>query len=522
MHLTTDKDHTKVMRRLRPLSWLSYVKLRLYSAWDIIRDSAINFQNNGETNQAAAIALYAILSFIPLFILTFLMAGHIFGSYPQIQKGLTDGLQHFSPSASTSLLTQLGTLNVEDKQKVLGWVGIISLIWFSSMIFGAIETALNIIFRSKKLRNYFVSKALAIAMIPMAWAVVITSILITSIAAILAKQPLLAQSGIPYLPLIQGATFQYVIPYVVTVLFFTIVYKITPTIKIPLGLALMGSIIFSALMELAKHLFTWYVANYTRYNIIYGSLETVVILIFWVFYIALILLFCAELMSSYLRRDLILLERAFFKPGRKERLTDDRLFRKFGRFYPEGSYIFREGDHDHDMYYILSGRISVEKRAGHVKKILSTLEAGHYFGEMAPLIDAPRTASAKAAEDSTLAVIDRSTFQDLIRENEGVSLFMLREFSNRIKHTNKALEETTQSWIRMIVILYFIKTRPLVNPSADPLKDLAECTEKDPGELEEILEDLSREGILTFQDNRVIAFDEEAAWQSLISRHGRH
>lgn len=498
---------------LRSFSWLSYVKVRLSSLWDILKDAAINFQTNGETNQAAAIALYAILSFIPLSILTFLMAGQIFGSNPEIQRQLMEGIQRYSASSSGSLLTHLGA--IEDKQRVLGWIGIISLVWFSSMIFGAIETALNIIFRSKKPRNYFLSKALAIAMIPMAWAVGITSILVTSIATLLASQPLLVESGIPYLPLIQGATFRYVIPYVVTVLFFTIVYKIIPTIKIPLGLALIGSAIFSALMELAKHLFTWYVANYTRYNIIYGSLETVVILIFWVFYIGLILLFCAELMSSYLRRDLILLEKAFFKPGRKMHLTNDRLFRKFGRFYPTGSYIFREGDHDHDMYYILAGRVLVEKRVGHIKKILSDLAPGHYFGEMAPLIDAPRTASAQAVEDSTLAVIDRDTFHNLLRESDGVSLFMLQEFSNRIRHTNEVLEETTQSWIRSMVILYLIKMWPF-SAQKDPLSDLSEYTGKEPGELEEVFEDLSRENVLTLQDNHIIAFSEEAAWISLL------
>ena len=494
-------------------TWFSHVRISLSALWDILWDAINNFQTNGETNQAAAIALYAILSFIPLFILTFLMAGYIFGAHPEIGQGLLEGIRRFSPSASVGLLTQLG--GIEEKQRVLGWVGIISLIWFSSMIFGAIETAFNMIFRSQKPRNYLVSKALAIAMIPMAWTVGITSILVTSIATLLASQPLLAEMGIPYLSFLRGTLFRFVIPYVVTVLFFTIVYKIIPTIRIPLALALTGSAIFSVLMELAKHLFTWYVANYTRYNIIYGSLETVVILLVWVFYIALILLFCAELMSSYLRRDLILLDRAFFKPGTKKRSVDHRLVRKFGRLYPAGSYIFREGDHDHDMYYILSGKIHVEKRAGHVKKTLSELEAGHYFGEMAPLIDAPRTASAKAMVDSTLAVIDRDTFYKLLRESGSVSLMMLKEFSQRIKHTNETLEETTQALIRSLIILYFIRMWPFT-AEREPLQDLVAYTGKEAGELEEIIEGLAREGVLTLRDNRITAFHEDAAWKSLL------
>jgi uncharacterized BrkB/YihY/UPF0761 family membrane protein len=86
-------------------------------------------------------------------------------------------------------------------------------------------------------------------------------------------------------------------------------------------------------MEIAKQFFTWYVTSYTRYNVIFGSLEAVVILVVWVFYVALILLFCAELISSYQRRDMILLEKALLKPRSGRMQIDERLFRKFGRLY---------------------------------------------------------------------------------------------------------------------------------------------------------------------------------------------
>jgi membrane protein len=493
--------------------WLLHLKVGVSACWDVVADAVSNFQNNGDTNQAAAISLYAILSFITLFILTFLMAGHLFGAYPDIQRELMEGIQRASPSAAQGLLAGLGAL--EDRQRGLGWIGIITLVWFSSMIFGAIETALDMIFRSRKHRNYIASKLLATAMIPLAWAVGIMSIVVTSIAALVAGQPLLVESGLPYMGFIQGATFRHLIPYAVTVLFFTLVYKITPTVRIPLGVALTGSAIFAALMELAKHVFTWYVANYTRYNIIYGPLETVIVVLLWVFYIALILLFCAEIMSSYMRRDMLLLEKAFFKPGKNGATQDERLVRKFGRVYRRGSYIFREGDHDHDMYYILSGRVRVEKNAGHVRKTLSDLEPGEYFGEMAPLIDAPRTASAQALEDSTLAVIDRKTFLNFLRENEGMSLFMLREFSNRVLRINVSLEETTRAWLRLLVILYLLKAW---SPEGrrDFMAELLELTGKERGEIENCLDDLTREGIIAVEDGRVSAFHSRTAWTAVL------
>jgi membrane protein len=485
--------------------WLLHLKVGVSACWDVVADAVSNFQNNGDTNQAAAISLYAILSFIPLFILPFLMAGHLFGAYPDIQRELMEGIQRASPSAAQGLLAGLGAL--EDRQRGLGWIGIITLVWFSSMIFGAIETALDMIFRSRKHRNYIASKLLATAMIPLAWAVGIMSIVVTSIAALVAGQPLLVESGLPYMGFIQGATFRHLIPYAVTVLFFTLVYKITPTVRIPLGVALTGSAIFAALMELAKHVFTWYVANYTRYNIIYGPLETVIVVLLWVFYIALILLFCAEIMSSYMRRDMLLLEKAFFKPGKNGATQDERLVRKFGRVYRRGSYIFREGDHDHDMYYILSGRVRVEKNAGHVRKTLSDLEPGEYFGEMAPLIDAPRTASAQALEDSTLAVIDRKTFLNFLRENEGCPCSCS---GNSPTASSGSMSPGRDDAGLAPAAGHPLPPEGMVSRGqADFMAELLELTGKERGEIENCLDDLTREGIIAVEDGRVVRLPQQ-------------
>jgi membrane protein len=482
------------------------------TAKDIIGDAVKNYEYNGNTNQAAAISLYGILSFIPLFILTMLVVNYIFGSHPNIQRELIDVFQEFNPYFSESLLDQLG--QIERKKQVLGWVGIITLIWFSAMIFSAIETAMNIIFRSKKSRKYIVSKLLAISMIPMAWAVAITSVGVTYVSTILAKQPFLLKKKFLFISLLQGEIFSYILPYVATVAFFTIVYKVIPTVKVSLGSALVGAVIFSTLMEIAKYFFTWYISNYTRYNVIFGSLEAVVILVVWVFYVALILLFCAELISSYQRRNLILLEKAFLQPKEEIKKTEERLFSKFGHEYPKGAYIFREGDAGQEMYYILRGNVRVEKDAGQVKKVLAEMGPGEYFGEMAALIEAPRTASAVATENSNVAVIDGSTFRNLLRESGEVSHFMLKEFSNRIKHTNEALEELTRSLIRLITIFYFLHKWPL-SDNQNPVEELARYTRKESGEIQQVLWDIRDHGVITIIDGKISAFSKERAWDLL-------
>ncbi len=494
----------------RSTSIFHRIQLKLASAWDILTDSVVNYQNNGDVNQAAAIAFYAILSFLPLFILTFLMAGYFFSSYPEVKDQLIEGIQRFHPYFTGDLLVQLG--QVDEKSRLLGWVGFITLIWFSSMIFGAAETSFNLIYRTKTIRNYVVSKLLSFAMIPAAWAVGVLSVGVTTVATLVANQPVLADIVAAHFPLLKGVLFQYALPYLITVVFFTLVYKVIPVSRVPLGLAFAGSAVFSALMEVAKHFFTWYISNYTRYHIIFGSLETVVILVIWVFYVALIFLFCAELMASYRRRDLILIEKALLRPGGPGMKVWERLFRRFGRIYPKGEYVFREGDEGQEMFYVLAGRVRVEKKAGRVRKVLAEVGPGEYFGEMAALIQVPRTATAHAVEESDVAVIDGETLHRLLRENEEISLHMLKEFSQRIRRTDNLVDELSQWWLRLVTILYLIRNWPLP-ANRDVAAEIAAFTSHDSEEIQDVLVDLGNQGVVELWEGQVTGFDPARAWE---------
>ena len=500
----------KKIKSTRSKLKLDNLRLKAASGWDVLVDAINNYSLNGDTNQAAAIALYAILSAIPLFILTIVVAGYIFISYPQIQADITEAISR--GFFSKELLSQLG--QIENKRNVLGWAGVLGLIWLSAAIFDSMATSLNIIFRSRKKRNYFLAKLLAISMIPMAWIVGIASIVLSYITALLVKQPALIAESVG-LSAASAVIFRYVVPYLITTLFFVVVYRVIPTGRIRLSVALAGSAICALLVEIVKQFFTWYIANYTSYNVIFGSLEAVVILVIGVFYLALIFLFCAELMSSYQRRDILLLERAILKPQANMLKVDERLFKKFGRFYEKDSVIFNEGDSGQEMFYMLSGRVSLERNDCQVKKILTEMRPGQYFGEMAALIDISRSATARAIEDSHLAVIDGNTFRSMLGESRDVGVHMLREFSRRLKDSNTALEELTNLWIRMAVVIHFID-----NPGVkieEHLPQLAKITKKEPVQIRKILNELSREGILIMQNDLLAEVVRERIWKMMDS-----
>jgi membrane protein len=475
--------------------WLS----RFQGLVDVCTDAVTNFTRNGDANQAAAIALYAFLSIIPLFILSMILAWKVLGSHSLFQAQLLNLLEDFHPGFSTQLLAQLG--QIEDKRRMLGWIGIGTLVWLSSLIFGAIETALNISFRARLQRNYLHSKLLAFAMIPLGWGIVLASLTLTAIATFLHH----------------GALMRYVLPWLVSSFFLAAVYRLIPTRKLPMRILLTGSLIFATLMEPAKHIFAWYVAHHTRYHEIFGSLETVVILVIWVFYVSLLFLLCAELMSSIQRRDLLLFGHTLLNRN-PARNRNSRLVRKFGREFAAETIIFKEGSEGREMYYILFGRIRLEKKSGKGRKILSIMGPGNYFGEMAALADAPRTATAIADEECQLLMVDATLMSNLLRENEEVALHMLQEFSHRLRHMNSAMDEHGKIWLRASILLHLMDSGQLMSSEAE----LAEGCGSEPEEIQEALQELTDLQLVSCEGGICRCLNRERAWARVMSIFSNH
>jgi CRP-like cAMP-binding protein len=120
-------------------------------------------------------------------------------------------------------------------------------------------------------------------------------------------------------------------------------------------------------------------------------------------------------------------------------MADDQLFQRFGKEFPSGTVLFREGDPGKEMYVVQSGRVTITKRVGDVEKVLTTLGPGEFLGEMSILNNKPRSATATCAEESKLLVIDAKTFEAMIRGNAEVAIRMIKKLADRIQETNEQI-----------------------------------------------------------------------------------
>jgi CRP-like cAMP-binding protein len=121
-------------------------------------------------------------------------------------------------------------------------------------------------------------------------------------------------------------------------------------------------------------------------------------------------------------------------------MADDQLFQRFGKEFAQGTVLFREGEPGKEMYVVQQGRIHISKRVGEVEKILSTLGAGEFVGEMAILNNKPRSATATCAEACKLLVIDAKTFEAMIRGNAEIAVRMIKKLSDRLAEANEQIE----------------------------------------------------------------------------------
>jgi CRP/FNR family cyclic AMP-dependent transcriptional regulator len=104
------------------------------------------------------------------------------------------------------------------------------------------------------------------------------------------------------------------------------------------------------------------------------------------------------------------------------------------RKYPKNVVLITEGDRSDSFYVILSGKVKVFLSDEHGKEVqLNTQGPGEYFGELALIDQAPRSASVMTLEPSQLAVVSRENFQRCLAENPDIAVELISFLVNRVR-----------------------------------------------------------------------------------------
>ena len=108
--------------------------------------------------------------------------------------------------------------------------------------------------------------------------------------------------------------------------------------------------------------------------------------------------------------------------GLSQRQLGKLLIKLFERNYQTGETIFTQGEAGKALFIVLSGKVSIIRANSETEEHLVTLNAGGYFGELALIDDQPRFASVRADEPTTLLMLYKSDFDDLIEGHKAIAI----------------------------------------------------------------------------------------------------
>jgi serine/threonine protein phosphatase PrpC/CRP-like cAMP-binding protein len=107
--------------------------------------------------------------------------------------------------------------------------------------------------------------------------------------------------------------------------------------------------------------------------------------------------------------------------------------------FPAGEYVMKMGDRGDQLFIVLDGLVQIM----HGDQILSEVSPGEHFGEMALIRAAPRSASARAAENSELISLRRADFFEILRSEQELAVRLLWQFlgvlADRLDQTSRDL-----------------------------------------------------------------------------------
>jgi CRP-like cAMP-binding protein len=194
--------------------------------------------------------------------------------------------------------------------------------------------------------------------------------------------------------------------------------------------------------------------------------------------------------------------------------AEDTLFQKFGKEFPRGTVLCREGEPGAVMWVIQSGRVSITKQVRDVEKELAVLGPGEFLGEMAIISNKPRNATATVAEDAKLLVIDPKTFEAMIRGNAEIAIRMIKKLSDRLSDADSQIEALLLADPNSRVVQHLLTTCQLHGrPGKDgvevdfPVRELTRLLGVGEPAIRHLLGRLERAGLLEHAGDRVTVGD---------------
>lgn len=268
--------------------------------WQFAKQVFLSFLKNQGFLLAGAIAYYTLLSIIPMLVLILILVSQL--QDPQrMLKVIQDYLWIITPGQTDAIVNQINLFL--QNSKVVGGLGFMLLLFFSSFAFTALENAISVIFfhRAEVKRRHFMVSAIIpyLYILLLALGLLVISFVSGSLHSFETRGVTVFGQHVAF------STMETLLVYLLGVcgeiLLLTSLYLVLPVGRLRFHHALLGGITAAVLWEITRHILVWYFSTLSLVNVIYGTFAAAIVILVSVEAAAIIVLLGAQVIAEYER-----------------------------------------------------------------------------------------------------------------------------------------------------------------------------------------------------------------------------
>ena len=259
------------------------------------------FKRNQGLLLSGAVAYYTLLSIVPMSILALIGLSN-FIEEGQLFHTLSTYLEMVIPGYAATLTEQVRVFL--EHRKVIGIIGFLVMLFFSSIAFKVLESAMSVIFfhRVRIQRRHFLISVIIpyVYIFLMGLGILLVSYIAGAIETLENRQLIIFGWSLG----LEGTSgvALYIMGIIGEFLMLTSLYMIMPVVRITFRHALIGGMTVTILWEITRRLLVWYYSVLSRVNLIYGSFATAVVALLSIEAVALIILLGAQVIAELERK----------------------------------------------------------------------------------------------------------------------------------------------------------------------------------------------------------------------------
>lgn len=372
----------------------------------------------------ASVAFFTLLAIIPLILLILLILGQWLNASSIAFERLQDITQLLLPELSARIMTEVKNISTQHLGWEIFWV--ILLFAGSTPLTSTLRSSFTRIFGTVKKRFYLINKFFDVL------AVISILILFSLYLFINVYLDDISNFIAVYLPLVGKKNLASIASFSLLVTTMVFFFRIFIPKKIKIKYLLIGSLLTCSSWFVLSQFFEFFTSLSANYGLFFGGMRNIFISIIWLYLNTGALLIGIELISSLNNQDLIMIKHLFINKNIHRHPIFPKLMQIFGERIKKDHILFKEGDHDQRLFYVVEGEIGIVKNG----KRVDLVKAGEYLGELSLLNKVPRVASAYVASDwARVIVIDEKRMRRLLKDNHDIAMRFLNNMAIKLQAT---------------------------------------------------------------------------------------